>query len=268
MINSYLQRPLKYFLGHSIFLHLFIIALFIGVGKLLNISFENTRKTNMVLVESSVRIDMVAMPKMTIKELRNIKPLDLGGETGTALKEPPKKAPSENTNKIEFEKKGAKPMSFMERMKLLAKQKAKAEKQKNKGKGSSSSQNKKSAAERKALRDLVLAGNKLSKGSSTVGSGAGAVTAFQGYVQQLTEQVKQNWKLPSYLLNKELRCRIRVYLGGSGNLLRTEVYESSGDLEYDNKAIEAIVNSAPFPSLSSEIRSRASKGDVLLGFPL
>jgi colicin import membrane protein len=266
MINSYLQRPFKYFLGHSIFLHLFIVAIFLGVGKLLNLSFENQRKSNLVLVESSVRIDMVAMPKMTIKELRNFKPLDLGGEAGSALKEPPKKGVSKNDSKVEFKKKGDKPMSFMERMKLLSKKKAKATK--HKGKGSSKDKNKQSAKTQKELRDLILAGNKLSKGSSTVGNGAGAVTAFQGYVQSLTEQVKQNWKLPSYLLNKNLRCRIRVYLGSSGNLLRTEVYESSGDPEYDNKAIEAIKSSAPFPNLSIEIRTRASKGDVLLGFPL
>lgn len=266
MINSYLQRPFKYFLGHSIFLHLFIIALFLGVGKLLNISFENQRNSSIVLVESSVRIDMVAMPKMTIKELRNIKPLDLGGETGTALKEPPKTEVNKNDSKVEFEKKDTKPMSFMERMKLLAKQKAKATKQKSSG--NSKQSDKQTAKSQKELRDLILAGNKLSKGSSTVGSGAGAVTAFQGYVQQLTEQVKQNWKLPSYLLNKDLRCRIRVYLGSNGSLLRTEVYESSGDPEYDNKAIEAIKSSAPFPNLSSEIRARGSKGDVLLGFPL
>jgi TolA protein len=266
MINSYLQRPLKYFLGHSIFLHLFIVALFFGVTKLLNISFENKRNTNLVLVESSVRIDMVAMPKMTIKELRNIKPLDLGGETGTVEKETVKKVESKNDSKVEFEKKGEKALSFMEKMKLLAQQKAKAEKQK--AKGNSSSKTKQNARKQKELQDLILAGNKLSQGSSTVGNGAGAVTAFQGYVQQLTELVKQNWKLPSYLLNKDLRCRIRVYLGASGNLLRTEVYESSGDPEYDNKAIEAIESSAPFPNLSKDIRTRASKGDVLLGFPL
>ena len=233
---------------------------------MLNISFENKRNTNLVLVESSVRIDMVAMPKMTIKELRNIKPLDLGGETGAVEKETVKKVESKNDSKVEFEKKGEKALSFMEKMKLLAQQKAKAEKQK--AKGNSSTKTKQNARKQKELQDLILAGNKLSQGSSTVGNGAGAVTAFQGYVQQLTELVKQNWKLPSYLLNKDLRCRIRVYLGASGNLLRTEVYESSGDPEYDNKAIEAIESSAPFPNLSKDIRTRASKGDVLLGFPL
>jgi colicin import membrane protein len=266
MINSFLQRPLKYFLGHSIFLHLFIIALFLGVGRLLNISFENQRKSSLVLVESSVRIDMVAMPRMTIKELRNIKPIDLGGDTGSVAKEEPKKIESKNDSKVEFEKKDAKALSFMERMKLLAKQKA--TKEKGKRRASNSSKTKENAKTQKELRDLILAGNKLSQGSSAVGSGAGAVTAFQGYVQNLTEIVKQNWKLPSYLLNKELRCRIRVYLGGNGSLLRTEVYESSGDPEYDNKAIEAIKSSAPFPGLSKEIRTRGSKGDVLLGFPL
>lgn len=262
-----MQKPLKIFLGHSIFLHLSIVGLCIGITKLMNISFEKRVKANMVLVESSVRIDMVAMPKLTIKELRNVKPMDLGGDKSSAANKPPKKIESQNDSKIEFNKKAEKKLSFMERMKLLAKQKAKVEKTKSKTKTKSSS-SKVSAQTNKELQDLVLAGNKLSKGSSIVGSGAGATTAFQGYVSEVTGHVKMNWKLPSYLINKDLKCRIKVFLSANGQVLRTEVYESSGNEEYDRRAIETIMKSSPFPALSKEIRARGNRGDLVLGFPL
>lgn len=262
-----MQKPLKIFFGHSIFLHLSIIGLCIGITKMMNISFERRVKANMVLVESSVRIDMVAMPKLTVKELRNVKPMDLGGDKSSAVNEPAKKIESQNDSKIEFEKKGDKKLSFMERMKLLAKQKAKVEKSKTKSKSSSRTK-KINSQSNKELQDLVLAGNKLSKGSSIIGSGAGSTTAFQGYVSEVTGHVKMNWKLPSYLLNKDLKCRIKVFLSANGKVLRTEVYESSGNEEYDRRAIDTIMKSSPFPSLSKDIRARGNRGDLVLGFPL
>lgn len=267
MMNSFMQRPLKYFLGQSIFLHLSLVALFIGLTTYLNLSFEERKKTNLVLVESSVRIDMVAMPRLTVKELRNIQPMDLGGAKDSAVNEPPK-VESKNESKIEFEKKGKKPLSFMERMKLLSKKKALKTKVKKKTtKGSSRSRvNSKTQNE---LRDLVLAGNKLSKGTSVVGSGAGGVSGpFVQYLQQLPDHIRPHWKLPSYLLNKNLQCRIRIFLSESGRLLKAEVFQSSGLDEYDNKALEAVKNSSPFPSLAREFRIKGTNGDIVLGFPL
>lgn len=273
-MNAFLQRPergpgLKFFMGHSIFLHLFIVAIFFGLTKYLNISMEEKIKANLVLVESSVKIDVVAMPKLTVKELRNIKPIDLGGSKDSAVNEPPK-VESKNTSDVTFEKKGKKPLSFMERMKLLSKKQAKKEKKvKNKTKTRASNNSGIDKQARNDLKDLVLAGNKLSKGNSVVGVGAGGVSGpFVQYLQRLPDHIRPHWKLPSYLLNQNLQCRIRVYLGASGKLLKAEVFQSSGVKEYDNKALEAVKKSSPFPSLAREFRIKGTNGDIVLGFPL
>lgn len=268
-MNLYLQRPLKFFLSHSIFLHVSLIGLFLGLSKLMNISFEQRVKANMVLVESSVKIDMVAMPQMTIKELRNIRPMDLGGAKDSAINEPPK-VESKNDSKVEYEKKTKKPLSFMERMKLLAKKKAQKTKTKPKNKTKTSSTSSRvNTKTQQELRDLVLAGNKLSEGTSIVGKGAGGVSGpFIQYLQRLPDHIKPNWKLPSYLLDKNLQCRIRIFLGATGRLLKAEVFQSSGVSEYDNKALEAVKNSSPFPTLAREFRVKGTNGDIVLGFPL
>lgn len=234
----------------------------------MNLSFEKRIKANMVLVESSVKIDMVAMPRLTIKELRNIRPMDLGGQNNSAVNEPPK-VESKNDNKVEFEKKTKKPMSFMERMKLLAKQKAQKTKVKTKKASSSTTKSRVNSKAQEELRNLVLAGNKLSDGTSIVGKGAGGVNGpFMQYLQQLPNHIKPNWKLPSYLLDKNLQCRIRIFLGASGKLLKAEVFESSGVKEYDSKALEAVQKSSPFPSLARDFRIKGTNGDIVLGFPL
>lgn len=259
-------RTIKFFLRHSVILHCLIIGIFIGIAALMNYSSEKKIKTSMILIQSSVKVDIVAMPKLTIKELRNIRPvnLDFDAKPTEKIKVPPK---SDNKNKIEFEKKAKKSLSFMEKMKLLAKKKAKANKRKIKAikrvkKGVSSK-------ERSELQGLLLAGNKLSIGTSATGSGnAVAGTIYEQYIGQLPSFIKPNWKLPSYLLDKSLQCRIRVFLANSGRLIKAEIFESSGDQEYDAKALAAVKNSSPFPIITKEISLRASRGDIILGFPL
>mgnify|MGYP000490873941 CR=1 FL=1 len=119
------------------------------------------------------------------------------------------------------------------------------------------------------LKNLILAGNKISQGTAVTGNGGNNDGGpFVDYISQLPEQVRVYWKLPSYLMNKNLKARVRVYVGSTGQLLRAEIFESSGSPEYDQRAIEAIKASAPFPVPEQNIQSRLSKGDVVLGFPL
>jgi TonB family protein len=54
----------------------------------------------------------------------------------------------------------------------------------------------------------------------------------------------------------------------SGHVSRAEIYQSSGDSEYDQKSLDAVNAASPFPQLSEEFGRRALNGDILLGFPL
>ena len=122
----------------------------------------------------------------------------------------------------------------------------------------------------KQLNKLILEGNKISKGSSLTGV---QVTqnnygAFENYIVTLPDHVRPYWKLPSYLMDKDYKCRIQVFINAAGDLVRSSLIESSGDSEYDNKAMQAVKDSAPFPRPDASIVSRLIQGEVILGFPL
>ena len=118
------------------------------------------------------------------------------------------------------------------------------------------------------LQQLILAGNKLSKGSSLTGGSGDSGDAFTQYISSLPDMIRPRWKLPSYLIDQNLKCRIRIFLNPTGRLLRAEIYESSGNSEYDRRALEAVKGTSPFPELAESFKSRGINGDIVLGFPL
>jgi len=120
------------------------------------------------------------------------------------------------------------------------------------------------------LRKLVAEGNKISKGVALSGTGRSdqELSEFQIYASTVSGEVKLHWKLPGFLLDKNLKCRIRIYLKSDGSLLRTEIFESSGEKEFDDRAVKAIELAAPFSSVPTASRSNALKGEIVLGFPL
>ena len=121
----------------------------------------------------------------------------------------------------------------------------------------------------KNLDSLILEGNRLSKGSALVGDYSDEQNSeFSSYVQALPELVRSQWRLPSYLKEKNLRCRIAVYLSSIGEVLKTELLESSGQGEFDARAEKAIRDAAPFPKPSSSVASRLTSSGVILRFPL
>lgn len=278
------SKPFQFYLRNSFAIHLAIVALSLITGKVaFNIS-ENLKEKNLELVEASVRVDMVAMPKHTLKELQN---LSSGTEEAKkeegpsaeevanekALKEAEEKAladakaqEAEELALLEAkkQKEEKKKQDFKEMLKKLSEKKIDA-------KDSAVAKTEKGlyGKQSTALKELVLAGNKVSQGVSIYGSGnTQNMTAFQVYIAKLPEFVRPHWRLPSFLLNKGLKCRVRVWLNLDGTLKRAEIYQSSGDNEYDHRAIQAVERAAPFPKLSEEYGARALNGDILLGFPL
>jgi TonB family protein len=253
------------YLGRSFTVHIAVVALF-SVGSIvwqLVSPWERARLENLKLINASVRVDMVAMPKLTVNELKSATIPEQGTQPEVEKKvEPAKASIVEPIEKDAFIKEGKNKKSFAEMMKNM--QKTAKEKLTEKAGAKSGTKN-----DSGVLKDLILAGNKVSQGTAITGKGGDNESGpFIDYLSQLPEQVRVYWKLPSYLMNKNLKARVRVYVGSSGQLLRAEIFESSGSPEYDQRAIEAIKASAPFPVPEQGIQSRLSRGDVVLGFPL
>ncbi len=272
-------HPFPFYLRRSTYIHLALFSLTLISGKIIIDQQASMREKNMELVQASVRVDMVAMPTYTINELKNLSSGDEEAKkeepapTTEAKKVEPKiepkvepkveakvdptdKAPSfEEVNKL-------KRQSFLSKLKQIGNKKIKNE-------GNQKTELGLHGEKATNLKNLVIAGNRLNKGVAVYGDGNAAdLTAFQAYAARLPDLVRPHWKLPSFLLDKKLKCRVRVWIAPNGEVTRAEVYQSSGDPEYDQRAIDAINSASPMPRLSEEFAKRGLNGDIALGFPL
>ena len=256
------ERLRKYF-ARSFFIHMGFLLLSILISASLDFIKKKRINSNITLVQSSVKVDLIAMPEMTIKELKKVGLPKVGSKVDPT---PIKKVDSAPPAKDDFLKKSKK-LNFADMMKQMAKKKLNLKKDKTK-KVQKTEKGVKSGLSSGDIKDLILKGNKLSAGSSVTGSESSSADAFTKYLGQLSNSVKLKWVLPSYLIDKGLKCRIRIYLGRTGNLINAEIFESSGNSQYDQKALSAIKSAAPFESLDESFQDKGLNGSIILGFPL
>ena len=256
-------------MGVSIGGHALVIAIALLIGKLsLNIFNDKVE-----IINASVRVDVVGMPKYTLQELKELQkemanspvqpaePAKTVKETVEAKKTDTPDVIKEGDLVIkEKSKDTAKAKSSLSN--LLANYSDKKVAPKDAKKGTKDGTGKDLAA-------LIIEGNRLSKGSSITGDYSDTEnSAYVTYVQTIPAQVKPHWKLPPFLMGKNLRCRVRLYIGQTGQIIKTEIYESSGEPEFDSRAEQALRNAAPFASPTSEVAAQLSRSGVILGFPL
>lgn len=269
------------YLSKSSIGHLLLFLPLLVGGKILFTLGENDRKKNLELITASVRVDVVAMPKETLQELKkmtleNIKSdSELKERRGTdtdlqkvsdakteETKFKTEKSEVDTSEDIAFQKAQEKRMQFLNKLKTFGNKSIEENAPKLKGPTDKLGQS-------DSLKKLVLSGNKLSQGSRIYGEGGEVeLKGFYAYASTLPEHVRPHWRLPSYLLDKKLNCRVRVWLKETGELTRVVIYESSGDVDYDQRAIEAVKNAAPFPPPQKDYLNRVTGGEMLLGFPL
>ncbi len=260
------EETFKSYFLRSLSVHILILLFAILFGRILDIPvpfFNNFSK--ITAVESVVRVDLVAMPKMTLAELKavDMSEVQFAKENveAQAMEEKAdvsKQANQENPEAPTFNQEKKK--NFENLMKEWGKKKTK-----NSNADNDSLFNAKIKGK---LAQLVAEGNKMSKGSALVGQTEGEASEFTLYLSSLPDRVRPYWRLPSYLKNQGFRCQVKIFVSSSGELIKTALFMSSGNAEYDQKAIEAVKRSSPFPAVPENILDRASKGDMVLGFPL
>ncbi|RLA62878.1 MAG: hypothetical protein DRQ88_10110 [Epsilonproteobacteria bacterium] len=248
-IPMYFQDGLVPYARWSFFIHFLLALSIIFIPRLLDLGRETHQITKVI---SAIRVDVVAMPKHTILELKKLSAQASAGK------------------RDEISPKNIGP-------KYLKKGKGKSLKDLLKGEASKSlsiksKKGKKSRVKKgkynKELGKLILQGNKISKGWAIVGdTRAMVLDEFEKYVAALPDYVRANWKLPAHLIKKDLNCRIQIFIGNKGELKKVKLFKSSGNSEYDKKAIEAVRETS-FPIPSNKVRERAERGQILLGFPL
>ncbi|MEA9355578.1 TonB family protein [Bacteriovorax sp. PP10] len=269
----------NFYLRRSGYIHVALVACTLISGKVAFDLQREEREKNLELIHASVRVDMVAMPTQTLNELKN---LSSGVEEAqkeekteivkeaekVVTKEEPKEEPKvvdktpDDTEAFQEAQAAKKRQNFLSKLKTIGNKKVESTGTQKADKGLY-------GEKESALKNLVLSGNKLSKGSAMYGDGSAAeLTAYQAYKSRLPDFVRPHWKLPSFLADRNLKCRVRVWLNKNGDVTRTSIYQSSGEPEFDERAIEAVKAAAPFPAVSDSFGTGAMNGDIVLGFPL
>jgi colicin import membrane protein len=213
------------------------------------------------ILKASVRVDVVGMPKMTIAELRSLQaeatPPKADPQPSQATKAETVEAPPKPDDIVLPAKEPKKSLGSL--LADYSSKKVPTTKKETKGDARGKSQ----------LDSLILEGNRLSKGTALVGDVSDTADApFVAYVQTLPELVRAHWRLPSFLKDQNLQCRVHVWVSANGQLIRTQLRESSGNSDYDNRAILAIQQASPFPPPPAEAAEKLASRGIILGFPL
>jgi colicin import membrane protein len=179
-------------LSVGVHLALFLLA-FVG-GDLVSKVFKSN---DVEVIHSSIRVDVVGMPKFTIQELKKME-----AEPVIDLRPVVSKGSREET-KIESEdviKKGdliiqeeskKKKTSFLNLLNDYSSKKVSFKSEKRGGRIGSSEKN---------LDSLIIEGNRLSKGYALVGDYSDEQKSeFSAYVQNIPGVIRPFWKLPTYL---------------------------------------------------------------------
>ena len=257
MKNLNFKKSLSLSSGLHISLLLFALV-FALIQKFLGTNQAGDETINKL--SSAMRVDVVAMPEMTLKELRSA--VQAKGAPVSAPVE--KQAPiKEGETVLKKVKKQADLMNFLSDMsqKKVGRKKTKTKKKKGTATGAPNSFHN---------DELIRLGNQITKGT-TLGQGeqGGEVDGvFAQYLGGLPDKIRPFWRVPSYLMNKGHQCRIRVFIAKNGKILDREIYQSSGVKEFDNRALRALDQVGAFPAPSSEIVARVVSGKVIIGFPL
>ncbi len=245
--------------------HALLLALAFYGGDFISKNF--TRNNDIEIIRSAVRVDVVGMPKFTVQELKKMEatPVIEKPEPEVKGSAAPTKTETEDVIKkddLVIQEVGKKKKaSFLNMLNDYSSKKVAAKPAK---KGSETG-----TVDKKNLESLIIEGNRLSKGSALVGDYTDEQNSeFSAYVQNIPGVIRPHWKLPSYLLEQNLRCRIRIFLSDSGKLLKLEILESSGQSEFDARAEKAVRDAAPFPKPNAEVGGRLANSGIILGFPL
>lgn len=245
----------------SLGVHAALLALAFLGGEAISKMF---RSNDVEIIRSSVRVDVVGMPKFTVQELKKMEAQPIVQKVPEETKGAKEETKAETPDVIKkddlvVQEEGKKKTNFLNILNDYSSKKVTAKSEK---KGTTS------GTATKNFDSLIIEGNRLSKGSALVGDYTDEQNSeFSAYVQSLPGIIRPYWKLPDWLLKKDIRCRIKIYLAPTGSVLKLEVQESSGEPEFDARA-QAAIRNATFPKPSEEVGARLTHSGIILGFPL
>jgi len=205
------EGNVKYvFFATGIHLIVFLLLLSFSVFN----GFSPLSKTSKIkIVGPSIRVDIVALPKLTIQEKKAMELPTTPIDQSASSTEPVSKKNDNPDDANSFKEKGGRE-NFLNKLKKLAN--ANEEKPKERNKKNNSFLN--------DMKNLIFEGNKISKGSSLQGEQLdNASDDIYTYGQLVVEKVRQNWQLPSYLKENNYSNQVQVFISTTGKVLKIQI---------------------------------------------
>ena len=228
---NFSNKTFSFFLILSLSFH-FIVILFFILSKSLPNPFKKNKN---ILIQNSIRIDSIGLPDLPSKPKAKAKP-----KVKTVAIPKKQKEKKEPVKKKKNNKKSDK---------QTKKQKTNQEK-----KNTNSTKN-----------EELKKGNKLSQGTK---EGKENLTSQQLskitlYANHILSQTRTQWKLPNYLINKNLTAQVEIKINELGRIDSKNILISSNNKTFDDFVLEAITNAEPYPKPPADIQSFIKGGIVL-----
>lgn len=97
---------------------------------------------------------------------------------------------------------------------------------------------------------------------------SGIVTSqMAGYVQLIQRHAQDNWSIPKWLEDLNLKARAQVFLKRDGTVDRRFIVQSSGNETFDDMVLSAIDRASPFPVPPGAFVDLVGQKGIQLGFP-
>ena len=120
------------------------------------------------------------------------------------------------------------------------------------------------AADASKPEGVTVKGNRVSEGNSLTGV---EKIEYNRYLSDLDMHIKKNWHLPEWLTDKKLTAAIFLRFDEKGQILEKKLVRSSGNKDFDNEALQAVVSSVPFPAPPENLISYFQSQGIELRFP-
>ncbi|MBL7714848.1 MAG: cell envelope integrity protein TolA [Bdellovibrionales bacterium] len=250
-----LEPKLFRFLQISAVLHLGAILLFV----IKSLVFPSKPIT----YTPSLRVDLVGLPDILKKDKEALNKV-VSQSLEKALKEAETQAKAQEKpapEKIKITKEIANPDDMILNPTKTASSKDRAKKMK-------------SALERiKALQkiekeeeNVVIKGNKLSKGSSLDGNAK--ENAEANYRDLVRDRLRDGWELAPWLARQNLQARVEITIDGKGRVRSFRFIKASGNSQFDEAVKRSIAQAQPFPTPPKGMADQLLIDGILVGFPL
>ena len=248
------KKPLFYSLGF----HLSLVLVMVIRGYY---------TTDIPDFERTVRVDIVSMPDKVQKIVPPKQQPEIAKEE--PKKEDPKQKPKEQVKKVEPKKEAVKASAKTQKVETKKKSPPKPPAEDLK-KSELNAFEKLAAMKEAKIQDEIeekqkaIAGNRIAKGTDLVGV---EKIEYSNYKSTLHKAISSEWDLPKWLLEGDLRAIALIKIDEDGNLIFKNIVSSSGNTIYDEKVMEAIVDSAPFSKPPSKFKKIVFYEGVQLAFP-